>query len=245
MPTPPLVPCTHDVVDELNVLTRVDGTEESGLNRTTEHSGSNSFKTREEWLRAYKNAIAALFRQTGVPPVPENIRLSCGFPSRGALFKQPITEECWAAGASGDGTVEVFISPALGDPFVVAGATFRMLLQAALGLNTRRREASAAAKAMGLEGRWKQITESDRFKQLIQPVLDALGPYPHAALVVDRETRGGGGGRLSNAPAKQTTRLLKCECPADHGYVVRIAKKWIVQDGPPHCPLHGEMRLVP
>ena len=59
-----------------------------------------------------------------------------------------------------------------------------MLLLAALGLDNGCREAMAAAKVLGLEGRWKRITESDQFKQLIEPILEALGPYPHKALVV-------------------------------------------------------------
>lgn len=44
------------------------------------------------------------------------------------------------------------------------------------------------------------------------------------------------------APKKQTTRMLKCECP-QCGYTVRTTRKWL-DVAVPVCPVHGhEMEL--
>jgi hypothetical protein len=56
-----------------------------------------------------------------------------------------------------------------------------------------------------------------------------LGEYPHAAMDPDAK----------NGRKKQSTRMIKCECPAC-GYVVRTARKWL-EIGPPKCPKHGDL----
>jgi hypothetical protein len=40
---------------------------------------------------------------------------------------------------------------------------------------------------------------------------------------------------------KQANRHVECAC-ATCGYVVRTARKWLVEPGPPHCPRHGPMQ---
>jgi hypothetical protein len=62
-------------------------------------------------------------------------------------------------------------------------------------------------------------------KRLAQPILDAIGPYPHA---------------MTNGRKKQVARLIKCECP-ECSYVARVARQWLDDQGAPHCPAHGEM----
>ena len=47
---------------------------------------------------------------------------------------------------------------------------------------------------------------------------------------------------LTTRPKKQSTRLLKCECPTC-GYIARVAWKWLEDKGAPHCPEHGEMEV--
>jgi hypothetical protein len=69
-------------------------------------------------------------------------------------------------------------------------------------------------------------TEGDAFKQAVAPILEAVGPYPHAELC---KTEG----------KKQGTRLLKLRCPTC-AYTVRIARKWLDEVGPPACPSHGD-----
>lgn len=42
--------------------------------------------------------------------------------------------------------------------------------------------------------------------------------------------------------SKQTTRLLKCECP-ECGYTVRVTQKWL-DVGAPLCPTHGKLEAA-
>lgn len=49
-------------------------------------------------------------------------------------------------------------------------------------------------------------------------------------------------GRQPATRKKQRGRLIKCICTAEGcGYTVRVTRKWIVDPGPPHCPVHGAM----
>jgi hypothetical protein len=65
----------------------------------------------------------------------------------------------------------------------------------------------------------------ERLNDLIQK----HGPYPHATL--DQTLSG---------KKKQSTRMLKLECPAC-GYTVRTTAKWI-EAGLPTCPCGEEMQ---
>src|SRR3546814_17203230 len=80
-------------------------------------------------------------------------------------------------------------------------------------------------------------TPGEAFLAAVAPILDAVGPLPHARLDTDGE---------STAPKKQKTRLLKCEC-ATGGYTVRTARKWRELAGAPRCPIedHGRMEQGP
>jgi hypothetical protein len=80
--------------------------------------------------------------------------------------------------------------------------------------------------AIGLEGKMTATTEGESFKQGIAPILDAVGPYPHAKL-------------SKTARPNQGTRLLKLQCPTCP-YTVRITRKWLDEVGPPDCPEHGD-----
>ena len=73
------------------------------------------------------------------------------------------------------------------------------------------------------------VVSGDAFKQLIAPILEKVGPYPHGALT---------GGVSTNGP-KQTTRMIKRMCPACE-YTVRTTQKWIIV-GLPTCPCGSEM----
>ena len=77
----------------------------------------------------------------------------------------------------------------------------------------------------------RATTPGEAFLAAIAPILEAVGPLPHARLDTDGE---------STAPKKQKTRMLKCEC-ATCGYTVRTARKWLEQAGAPLCPIedHG------
>jgi hypothetical protein len=77
------------------------------------------------------------------------------------------------------------------------------------------------------------------------PILGDSGPLPHARLRTERQPGADGENvddlPVSTRPRKQSNRHVRCACPA-RGYVVRTARKWLDQVGPPLCPLHEAMQ---
>ncbi len=188
---------------------------------------SNVFKHREAWLHAVADRMRPIFASYGAI-MPDETRFSCGFPStRAFAVRRQRIGECWADTASADGHIEIMISPVLDDPMRVAGVLAHELVHAIVGVEAGHRGPFAKlAKAIGLEGKMTATTEGDAFKQAVAPILDAVGPYPHAQ--ISKQTR-----------PKQGTRLLKLQCPTC-AYTVRITRKWLDEVGPPECPSHRE-----
>jgi hypothetical protein len=184
----------------------------------------NAFKHREAWLHAVTEQLRPIFASHGAT-IPENIRLSCGFPSVGAFAaKHQRLGECWSGAASKDGAVEIMISPVLDDPMRVAGVLAHELVHAT-GRHGHKGSFATLAKAIGLEGKMTATTEGEAFKRAVAPILEAVGPYPHAEL-------------SKTARKKQGTRLLKLQCPTC-SCTVRITRKWLDEVGAPDCPTHG------
>ena len=175
-------------------------------------------ETRESWLNAVAQGMALLFEALDAP-LPDRVRVAIGFTSRGAKGKA--IGECWDNRLSADGHFEIFIRPDL------AHAPDAMPSQIAAIL----------ALGLGLVGPMRATTPGEAFLAAVAPILDAVGPLPHARLDTDGE---------STAPKKQKTRMLKCEC-ATCGYTVRTARKWLEQAGAPLCPIedHGQMSHEP
>src|SRR5215207_7364797 len=194
---------------------------------------ANSHIHREAWLHAVAAALAEPFKQLG-HPIPERVRLTCGFPSvRGIAARNQRVGECWSDSNSADGHFEIMVSPVIADSVRVAGVLAHELIHAAVGLKCGHKGAfRTMAKALGLEGKMTATTEGEAFKRLVAPILEAAGPYPHAELRA-----------MSNGRKKQAARLVKCQCETC-GYVVRTAQTWIDDRGAPHCPDHGEMAVA-
>lgn len=184
--------------------------------------------TREQWLNKAVVLFKPIFRKAGFP-LPEKLRVSCGWPSstRKARGKTTIGQ-CWAAEASGDKTTEMFISPLLDDVFKVLHTTAHELVHAAVGTKCGHRgQFIACAKAVGFLKPWTLTPESEELKKVLAELQKKLPAYPHSKLTPSK-----------SGIKKQGTRMLKCECETC-GYTVRISKKWIVKVGVPHCPEHG------
>jgi hypothetical protein len=68
-----------------------------------------SFEYRDAWLDAAAEHFKPDFEAYGYP-LPERLRVTCGWPSKGALaLKARRIGECWEPKASADRTVEIFI----------------------------------------------------------------------------------------------------------------------------------------
>jgi hypothetical protein len=185
--------------------------------------------SREDWLMSAINLLRPLCAARGFP-IPEKVRASCGFP--GGRRARKAVGQCWSQLNSGDGFFEIFISPQIDDPIDVLETLVHELGHASVGLDAgHRRPFAKFCEAMGLLPPWKSTTPGPAFKQgVAAPVLKALEvPYPHAKLRPSDQHSG---------PKKQTTRLMKCDCPKC-GYTLRTTMKWLLVSGAPLCPSEG------
>lgn len=178
-------------------------------------------KTREDWLVELATRLEVLFKQHGAT-LPK-YRVTCGFPSSGGLSaKNRTIGQCWSPDASADGTTEIIIGITQDEPMRVAGVLAHEMVHAAVGVAAGHRGPfRKLALDIGLEGPMTATTEGEAFKQAVQPMLDALGHYPHAKLDATKRK-------------KQGTRMIKASCTAC-GYAVRTTAKWI-DVAAPTCP---------
>jgi hypothetical protein len=186
---------------------------------------------REEWLIQAVNAVRPWFDDIKMP-VPAKVRVTCGWPSTGALAsnKRRIGE-AWTRSASGDGHNEIFISPYLSDAVMVVAVLIHELIHAAdNNEHGHRGPFVKAARALGLAGKVTATVPSEELTKRIQDeVLKKVGQYPHATL------------DMSFRPVKkQSTRMRPLKCP-ECGYTVRTTKKWI-DHGLPTCACGSEMQ---
>ncbi len=183
--------------------------------------------TREAWLNAMTDLLRPDFEE--IAPLPDNVRMTCGFPSRGGRpGKKQALGECWPSGQSEDGHFEVFITPMRHDPVTVAGILVHELVHTAVGCEEGHRgEFRSVAIAIGLEGKMTETHVGEGLKSILQDHVDRLGPYPHASL------------SLTEKPP-QSTRMKKITCPSCD-YLVRTSQKWL-DIGVPTCPCGTEMK---
>jgi len=175
---------------------------------------------REEWLVQLAERLEIIFSEHGAT-LPK-YRVTCGFPSKGGLSKLRTLGQCWSDNASADDTHELIISMTLDEPMRIAGVLAHEMVHAAVGVqHGHKGPFRKLALAIGLTGKMTATNEGEAFKQRLAPILAELGDYPHAKL--DASNR-----------KKQSTRLIKTECPRC-GYTARVARKWL-DVGAPVCP---------
>lgn len=176
--------------------------------------------TREQWLLGLTDLARPWFRDAAGLVIPEVVRVSVGFPSRSI---RKVIGQCFYHAR--DGAPQIFIHPMLEQPTRVADVTVHELIHASLPAGTEHKAPFArAARALLLEGKPTATVASEAFLKQVAPWLKKLGPYPHAALEPGGQER------------KQSTRLLKAECP-ECGLIFRITAKWLdACDGELMCP---------
>jgi len=187
----------------------------------------NQTATREEWLHCFARAARVQFADAGAPIDQINIRISVGFPSSGR--RSNAIGECFHSSASEDGAREIFIRPSLqSDVVEIAAVLTHELVHAALPDGEGHGKTfGKVARALGLEGKLTSTTGGEAWKAWAQPILDAIGPFPGAAIKDGVRAAGSGG--------KQTTRLIKCEC-TECGLLFRTTRKWFEKVGEFTCP---------
>lgn len=166
-------------------------------------------ETREAWLQAATRALEPILREGGLGLT--DVRVSCGWPARGALSQHNRrVGECWHGAHNQDGQGHIFVSPCKDNPVEVLGILLHELAHAALPAKVKHsRTFAAVVHKMGLEGKPSTTVVGEtlavRLNTEIRPV---LGPYPHRAID-------------ASAQSKQGTRLrlYECQCPVK----VRVA----------------------
>lgn len=187
------------------------------------------YQTREEWLLAAITLMQPLFKDKGYT-VPE-IRVSCGWPSRGGLSaKKRTLGQAWCKSASSDKVGQIFISPYLNDTlddYGVLPVTVHEVVHQVVGVEEgHNKNFGKCARAVGLEGKLTSTTPGEELLGKCKEWDKELGPYPHAKLDPRK-----------SPVKKQSTRLIKCQC-TESEYCVRITRKWLEEFGAPISPVN-------
>jgi Fe-S cluster biogenesis protein NfuA len=161
--------------------------------------------------------------------LPKKIRVSCGFPKG----RSNAIGQVWAHTASKDGHFEIYISPELDDACRVLDVLLHEVCHIAAGIAEGHRGAfKRFAHACGLTGKMTATIASEELKAALENgVAPNLGTYPHGQL-----------SGVHSGKKKQTTRMVKLECPSC-GMVIRTTKKWIETTGEPICACDGQSRF--
>lgn len=177
---------------------------------------------REEWLNQATLKLGSLFPTGYSAP---DVHVSVGWPSRGGLSeKKRVIGQCWNSDSSEDGVPHVFISPVLQVAEDVLAVLLHELVHATVGTEEGHKGAFISlAKELGLQRPWTATVAGDELKNHLKVIASELPAYPHKKLVPTPAQR-----------KKQTTRMIKLECPED-GYTVRTTRKWL-DVGVPVCP---------
>lgn len=210
----------------------------------------NGDDTREQWLeRCAVLFVGALESERG-EALPA-WRVSCGFP----IGRRSAIGQCHADVVSKDGRYELFVSPVLDDPVMVAAVLAHELCHVAAGLRAGHGAGFTrySHRTLSLEGKPTATVPGDAFRARFGPGIEALGAYPHGRMLYGTNGRrapvpappGGpddpDGDRPDDGPKRQTARMLKVECGACHEagepYIVRAARGTI-ERGLPWCPIH-------
>lgn len=186
---------------------------------------------REQWLNLVAGKLAPLFAEQD-KQLPAQLRISVGFPSHGALStRRQTVGQCFYSPSSKDGSIEIFISPVIGDGLRAADILVHELAHAVLPVGVKHGPVFwRLAQALGLEGKATATVAGADLAARLQDIIAGVGEYPHAALVPVVQVK------------PQTNRMNKISCP-ECGYLARVAKKWL-DVGTPFCPTHPEIQLV-
>lgn len=185
--------------------------------------------TREEWLTRAVSELRPLFDSVNFP-LPANIRVTCGFPSRHARARNRFVGEHWSGKASEDGTHEILISPVEDDPIEVFAVLVHELAHAATDGDGHGSLFKRCVRSLWLDGKPTATRPGLKFTEQFSPLIESLGAYPHARLNVGVNV------------TKQSTRLLKAYCPTC-GYTIRLSDKWVRQ-GLPSCPVDNNVFVI-
>lgn len=184
---------------------------------------------RESWLNELASMIHPMFKGWGMKPY----RLTCGWPCRGGLGRRRrVVGECHALESSKAGIHEIFISPTLEKPDMVAGTVCHEMAHVAAGIKAAHgKDFVKVCRAVGLtSGRATSVMPGPLLEKRLERILMKMGPYPHSAVMPALK------------PCKPRTSVsLTCPaCPCR----VTMGLKCFQEIGPPTCACGSEMELI-
>lgn len=192
-------------------------------------TAKNDKYNREGWLVAASELMIPWLKAAGAGKSPK-WRVSVGWPlgvrpkRNGQAPKAETIGQCFCHSCSKDGTYEMFISPVLEDTGEVLATLLHELVHAFVGIEAKHgKDFKLIAEKVGLTGKMTATVAGDELKPKLADLAKKLGPYPHAGLTSKGKT----------LKPKQSTRMLKLECPGCE-YVIRTTQKWI-DVGVPTC----------
>ena len=199
--------------------------------------GTNEM-TREKYLNNLASELNdRLFKQHGFELNLDKIKISCGFPSRGATAtKNKTIGQCWDSSLNGFN--EIFIHPELEEIKKMGGVLVHELIHAKLdGLNAGHgKPFRDIAVKVGLIGKMTATKPDEELKKLLLEIEKDIGKYPHKELIYTNQK-------------KQSTRMLKLVCPVNHGklktgqFILRGSLTTIQEMGLPTCPCGEKMDI--
>lgn len=188
---------------------------------------SNQFGyNREQWLTELSKQVVPLFSQFHLEKKPFNV--TCGWPSSGGLGKSKRTiGQCFCASTSTAGMHEIFISPTIDSPLLVAGVLCHEIAHVAAGTKAGHGKwFKTVCRAVGLtKGPSTQVLPGNSLQESLAKMIEKLGDYPHKAISPSALAAYKGRKR----PVKSRT-VLTCDC----GCKVTIGVKWL-SVGMPTC----------
>lgn len=201
-------------------------------------------KTRENWLTEATTMLRQYVHEVTGETVPE-VSVSVGWPG-GRGDKTGVIGQCWNKAVVADGKAAIFISPVLDDPIRVLDVLVHEMVHALHPEAGHRGAFAKTASAIGLTGPMTATVAGDQFKPVAARLAMMLGPLAHGRInaggtVVRTDPKTGK--RVPLTPwgsPKQSTRMLKVQCPED-GYTVRMTRKWLDTMGAPTCPCGTQM----
>lgn len=134
---------------------------------------------RETWLNKATKLLSKRFVQAGLPAVPADVKVSCGFPGGGSPRKR--IGECWPRALSSAGVNEIFINPTQSDKTQVLAILAHELAHAIDDCKSGHNAPFVKlVRGIGLEGKPTATYAGPEFTAWAEAL--SLPDFPHGAL---------------------------------------------------------------
>jgi len=188
------------------------------------------YKTREQWLVAAIDALAAKVFKPSNFEVPK-VRVSVGWPG-GRGKKNGVVGQCFPTNTTGDNVAQIFVSPVVSDALGALVVVAHELVHAVDDCKSAHKSGFIKiAREIGFTPKWTVATEdviTDDLRSQLEAIAEKLGTYPHSPI------------HPAERPKIQKTYMLKVTCVEDDEFFVRMTQTKLDDYGAPICPCHNK-----